>query len=64
MAAPSSSDLLAKLENINWCYSINTALQGINSSLLVKYIVEESSYAIMVTDFSSTYFECLIGEQI
>lgn len=59
-----SSTLLAKLEHVNWSYSINTTLLGVDTNLLVKYIVEDNAYAIMVTDFSSTYFECLIGNKI
>lgn len=64
MAVTNSSSLLAKLENVNWCYSINTVLQGVNTNLLIKFIVEENAYAIMVSDFSSTYFECLVEEKI
>lgn len=64
VTATTSSTLLAKLEHVNWSYSINTTLLGVNTNLLVKYIVEENAYAIMVTDFSSTYFECLIGNKI
>lgn len=59
-----SSSLLAKLENINWCYSVSTMLQGIDTNLLVKYLIEEDAYAVMLTDFSTTYFECLIGQEI
>jgi len=59
-----SSSLLAKLEDVNWCYSISTALAGVNTKVLVKYVITEDAYAIMLTDFSSTYFECLIGDQI
>lgn len=59
-----SSSLLKRLENVNWCYSISTVLQGVSTNLLVKYVVEENAYAIMLTDFSSAYFECLIGDQI
>lgn len=59
-----SSSLLAKLENVNWCYSINTMLQGVDTNLLVKYLIQDNAYAIMLSDFSTTYFECLMGDQI
>lgn len=59
-----SSSLLARLESVNWCYSINTMLQGVDTNLLVKYWIQENAYAIMLSDFSSTYFECALGEQI
>ena len=59
-----SSTLLAKLEELNWSYAINATLQGVQTNLLVKYIVLENAYAVMLTDFASTYFECLIGEEI
>mgnify|MGYP002649832841 CR=1 FL=1 len=64
VSTTTSSTLLAKLEQINWCYSISTTLLGVDTNLLVKFIVEENAYAIMLTDFSSTYFECLIGNKI
>lgn len=59
-----SSLLISKLENVNWCYSINTMLNGISTTLLAKYLIQNDSYAIMISDFSTTYFECSFGNEI
>lgn len=60
----SSNQLLAKLETIKWLYGIRINLHGKDTLMLVKYVIEENAYGLMLTDFSSTYFECLMGEQI
>ena len=62
--ANTSDVLLSKLESISWMYSIDCQIHGKDSSLLIKFIVEEDCYAVMVTDLTQTYFECLEGKDI
>ncbi|KAF7490018.1 AP-3 complex subunit sigma-1 [Sarcoptes scabiei] len=60
-----SSSLLNRLESINWCYTIHTLLNGTNATLLIKYLItDDDSYAIMLSDFSTIYFQCSISQQI
>ncbi len=59
-----SDILLSKLESISWLYSIKCEINGQNSTILLKYIIEEDFYAVMVTDLTLTYFECLEGKDI
>lgn len=59
-----SSLLISKLEQVNWCHSINTILNGSSTTLLAKYLIENDSYAIMISDFSTAYFECSFGNEI
>lgn len=61
-----SSVLLAKLEPINWICSMNTVLNGRPTTILIKYLFDEQekSYAILLSDFAQTYFECATGIQI
>ncbi|CAG2102188.1 unnamed protein product [Medioppia subpectinata] len=62
--ANSSDVLLSKLETISWMYSIDCQIHGKDTTLLIKYIIEEDFYAVMVTDLTQTYFECLEGKDI
>jgi hypothetical protein len=64
MMANMSDILLSKLESISWLYSIKCEINGQNSTILLKYIIEEDFYAVMVTDLTLTYFECLEGKDI
>ncbi|CAG2167048.1 unnamed protein product [Oppiella nova] len=62
--ANTSDVLLSKLESISWIYSINCQIHGRDNTLLIKYIIEEDFYAVMVSDLTQTYFECLEGKDI
>jgi hypothetical protein len=64
MMANMSDILLSKLESISWLYSIKCQINGQNSTILLKYIIEEDFYAVMATDLTLTYFECLEGKDI
>ena len=61
-----SSELLSRLEPINWLCSINTIVNGRPTTILIKYLYDEQqkSYAILLSDFAQTYFECSTSEQI
>lgn len=59
-----SDVLLSKLESVSWMYSINCQIHGKENTLLIKFIVEDDYYAVMVTDLTQTYFECLEGKDI
>ena len=62
--ANTSDVLLSKLESVSWMYSIECQIHGKETTVLIKFIVEDDCYAVMVTDMTQTYFECLEGRDI
>ncbi|XP_054161884.1 uncharacterized protein LOC128959880 [Oppia nitens] len=62
--ANTSDTLLQRLESVSWMYSINCQIHGKDTTLLLKFLIEEDFYAVMVTDMTQTYFECLEGKDI
>lgn len=58
------SSLLKKMQSKSWAYAFKASLLGVQTTLLVKYIIDEDAYAIMLTDLGTIYFECVSGDQL